>query len=147
MADTSLAYDATCGQASAPRRLGTGGRGSIAAFLLVAVSSGLIDVAAFWLMTATACLPPLLANVVSYCLGGLNSFALNRWITFRGQTGKAGSLAQALRFVLARSLCLVASSLVLAAALVVMPPLAAKIVSAGLTLALAYTLARRLVFR
>jgi putative flippase GtrA len=60
---------------------------------------------------------------------------------------KAGSLDHALRFVLARSLCLLASSLLLTAALLVMPPLAAKVVSAVLTFALTYTLTRRLVFR
>jgi putative flippase GtrA len=148
-----LAHDATRGQVGAHhrpsrlRRLGTGGHASLAAFALVAVASGLIDVAAFWLLTAVACVPPLLANAVSYCLGGLNSFALNRRITFHRQNAKVASLGQALRFVLARGLCLLASSLFLAAALLVMPALPAKAVSAGLTFVLAYTLARRLVFR
>jgi putative flippase GtrA len=120
---------------------------SIAAFALVGAASTLIDVGAFWLLTDAGQLPPLLANAIGYCLGGLNSFALNDGITFRQRGGDARTLRRLARFAAARALCLVASSLFLAAALQLMPPLAAKALAVAMTFLLAYTLASRLVFR
>ena len=116
-------------------------------FALVGASSTAIDVSIFWLLTSRAQLDPLLANVASYSLAAVNSFALNKLLTFRNRKTSRSATQQAGAFVLARLASLVVSSLALAVALQVVPSLAAKLVSIIVTFGLAYTLSSRLVFR
>lgn len=116
-------------------------------FALVGASTTVIDLAVFWLLTELAQLSPLLANVISYSIGAVNSFALNKLLTFRHRAIRRSSAEQFAAFVVVRLVCLALSSLVLALALPFMPSLAAKLVSIVITFAFAYTLSSRLVFR
>jgi len=118
-----------------------------ALFALVGVTSGAIDVGIFWLLITYAPLPPLAANGVSYSLAALNSFILNKRITFRQRRGKRSAAQQALSFLLVRLACLAFSSATLAVALVFLPRLSAKLLSVLFTFLIAYVLHSRLVFR
>ena len=118
-----------------------------ALFALVGASSTAIDVALFWLLIELAQASPLLANAVSYSLGAVNSFLLNKFVTFRNRKTYRDSAEQLAMFVAVRLGCLATSSLVLALALPFMSSLAAKLVSVVVTFVIAYTLSSRLVFR
>jgi putative flippase GtrA len=116
-------------------------------FALVGVSSTAIDVATFWLLVEQAQVPPLLANTFSYSLGAINSFLLNKFITFRGRDTRRGPGAQLALFIVMRLLCLGIASLMLGVALLFMASLPAKLVSIVVTFVVAYALSSRLVFR
>ncbi len=116
-------------------------------FALVGASSTAIDFVLFWLLIELAQAQPLRANAVSYSLAAVNSFLLNKFVTFRHRETRYGSTWQVAAFVLVRSACLVVSSVVLAAALLFLSSLGAKLVSIVVTFFLAYTLSSRLVFR
>jgi putative flippase GtrA len=98
-------------------------------------------------LTGRVQMAPLLANAASYSLAAVNSFVLNRLLTFRNRKTTRSTTEQAGAFVLARLASLVVSSLVLAVALQLVPSLAAKLVSIIVTFGFAYTLSSRLVFR
>jgi putative flippase GtrA len=116
-------------------------------FALVGVANTSIDVCAFWLLTALAQVPPLPANAVSYSLGAINGFVLNRLVTFRHRTMRHGAGVQLTAYVLVRFACLALSTAVLAAALPFMAPVLAKLVSVAVTFVAAYLLSSRVVFR
>ena len=120
---------------------------SPALFALVGVSNTAVDVAVFWVLTEQAHVAPLLANAASYSIGALNSFALNKLITFRDRESRDGSARQMAAFALVKLASLGLSSLVLALALPLAPSLAAKLISIVVTFSFAYALTSRLVFR
>ena len=111
-------------------------------------SSTIIDVGIFWLLIDGWHTPPLLANTVSYSVGAINSFLLNKLITFRDRATLHSPARQLVTFVMVEtSARLAVSSTVLALALPFMSSLAAKAISIVVTFILAYTLSSRLVFR
>jgi putative flippase GtrA len=118
-----------------------------ATFALVGVSSTAIDVAIFWTLVELAQVPPLVANAISYSTGAINSFLLNKFVTFRDRTTCRGSGEQLVLFIAVRLACLAIASLVLAVALRFMPSIPAKLVSIVVTFVVAYALSSRLVFR
>lgn len=120
---------------------------SPALFALVGGVSTVIDVAVFWILLELAQAPALLANAVSYSVGAVNSFLLNKLVTFRHRQTSRSSAQQLAAFVVVRVVCLGVSSLALAVALPFMSSLAAKGVSVVVAFALAYALSSRLVFR
>ena len=116
-------------------------------FALVGASSTAIDVTIFWVLVQLVQVPPLFANAISYSTGAINSFLLNKFVTFRARNTRRGSGEQLALFVVVRIACLVIASLVIALALPFMPSLAAKLVSIVVTFVVAYALSSRLVFR
>jgi putative flippase GtrA len=118
-----------------------------ALFALVGASNTVVDLAVFWFLTEMAQVPPLLANVVSYSLGAVNSFTLNKLLTFRDRDTRRSSMEQLLAFAVVKLVCLSLSSLVLVLTLLFMASVAAKLVSIVVTFVFAYTLNSRLVFR
>ena len=116
-------------------------------FALVSASSAVVDVSMFWLLTRRGQLAPLVANAASYGIAAGNSFILNKLLTFRHRKTRHGAKVQAALFVLARCLCLIVSTLALAAALRLAPSLVAKLMANAVTLGFAYLLSSRLVFR
>ena len=118
-----------------------------ATFALVGVSSTAIDIAIFWALVELVQVPPLLANAISYSTGAINSFLLNKFVTFRDRAARRGSGEQLALFIVVRLVCLAIASLVLAVALHFMPSLPAKLVSIVVTFVVAYALSSWLVFR
>jgi putative flippase GtrA len=118
-----------------------------ALFALVGASSTVIDVGTFLILANLVQIPPLTANAVSYSLGAINSFLLNKHMTFRHRQTTRSTAQQATVFALARLACLAVSPGALATALVFTPALAAKLISIVITFVLAYALSRRIVFR
>jgi putative flippase GtrA len=118
-----------------------------ATFALVGVSSTAIDIAIFWALVELAQVPPLLANAISYSTGAINSFLLNKFVTFRDRATRRRSGEQLALFIVVRLVCLAIASLVLAVALHFMPSLPAKLVSIVVTFVVAYALSSGLVFR
>jgi putative flippase GtrA len=117
-------------------------------FALVGVANTTVDVAAFWILAALLGMPALLANVISFSLGALNSFVLNALVTFRHRTTQRRYSSQRLfAFTVVTLVCLGLSTLVLALALPFLPSLAAKLVSVVATLVCGYALNSWLVFR
>ena len=118
-----------------------------ATFAGVGAVSTVIDVAIFWLLVELAQVPPLVANALGYSVGAVNSFLLNRLVTFRDTSTRRAPDAQLALFIVVRLVCLAIASLVLAVALHFMPSLPAKLVSIVVTFVVAYALSSRLVFR
>ena len=119
-----------------------------ATFALVGASSTAIDVGIFCILVELAHLPPLFANAVSYSVAAINSFFLNKFVTFRDRNRCRDALEEQLAlFILVRGVCLAIGSIVLAIALDFMPSLFAKLVSIVPTFIVAYALSSRLVFR
>lgn len=116
-------------------------------FALVGAANTAVDVSVFLVLTELAQVPPLPANAVSYSLGAVNSFVLNKLLTFRDRETRRSPARQLIAFALVKLLCLALSSAVLALALALVPSLAAKLVSIVVTFVFAYTLSSRLVFR
>jgi len=116
-------------------------------FGLVGAVSTSIDVAVYWLLTGPAHMAPLPANALSYSLAAINSFVLNKLITFRCTEMQSSSILQLAAFAIVRLLCLGISTLVLALSLLLVPSLAAKLASVAVTFFIAYTLSRQLVYR
>jgi putative flippase GtrA len=84
-------------------------------FAIVGVANTVVDVTIFWILQSLLDVPYLLANVVSYSAGTLNSFVLNKTWTF-SETRDEGSLSRQLPiFVVVNLFSLALSSVVLAA--------------------------------
>lgn len=118
-----------------------------ATFAGVGAVSTVIDIAIFWLLVELAQVPPLVANALGYSVGAVNSFLLNRLVTFRATSTRRAPDAQLALFIVVRLVCLAIASLVLVVALHFMPSLPAKLVSIVVTFVVAYALSSRLVFR
>jgi putative flippase GtrA len=120
--------------------------GQLGSFGAVGLANTLVDIAVFWLLTALAGLPPLLANVASFSCGALCSFTLNRTWTFRATGPVDRPVLRAARFVVTTLVALGASTLFLALLLRVMGPMPAKLLSVGMSFGVGFLLQRYWVF-
>ena len=117
-----------------------------ATFGAIGVLNTLIDFLVFWALLDL--MPPLLANVVSFSVGAINSFVLNTVVTFRDRKANPRlSPRRALGFASVTLGCLALSSGTLFLLLHVLPVLYAKAVSTIATFAAGYILNDRLVFK
>ncbi|OLP53252.1 hypothetical protein BJF92_00310 [Rhizobium rhizosphaerae] len=115
-------------------------------FAFVGVLNTAVDVLAFaglvWLGLA-----PLLANLLSFSLGAVNSLVLNKSLTFRG-TGARYSLRLVARFAAVTALSLAVSQASLAAMIALgLSEIAAKLVSVVFTFAIGFGLNKFVTFR
>ena len=69
--------------------------GHMVKFALVGVVNTAVDVGLFWVLQAVLGVPYLIANVISYSAGTLNSFVLNKVWTF-AETRHGGVVRQQL---------------------------------------------------
>jgi len=117
-------------------------------FALVGVLNTLIDVGLFTTLTAGLGLTPAWANIPSYAAGVLVSFTLNRRWTF-GRTGGDAALVagEFSRFLAVNLAGLLLSTALVAIFALVLPPLAAKLVSLPASFAWNFLLSRGFVFR
>lgn len=116
-------------------------------FALVGVANSAIDFVAFCALIWLGVLPPLLANVVSFGLGAVNSYVMNGLVTF----GRPGlRLASARRFgmfALVTAICLALSTAILSLALSVTVAPVAKLASIAGVVVVGFLLNRTLVYR
>ena len=117
-------------------------------FALVGALNTVVDVALFSALVAGLGLLPAWANVLSYGSGVLVSFTLNRRWTFRRSGGTpAAVMAELSRFIAVNLAGLLISTALVAAFVMVLPPLAAKLLSLPFSFAWNFLLSRGFVFR
>ncbi len=119
----------------------------VAIFGAVGLANTAVDFVAFILLTQAAGISPLLANVASFSLGAINSYILNRLVTFADAAAPLSSPGAMLRFAAVTAVGLVVSSLALAAGLALsLGEIPAKAASIAVTFATGFVLSRAFVF-
>jgi putative flippase GtrA len=117
----------------------------LARFAVVGGMNTAIDALLFFSLTATTSMAPVIANVISYSAGMLNSYFLNRSWTFRGGLG-VRHREQFLRFAFFNLLTLGASSAIVWQAVPRWGLVNGKIAALIATFALGYLVNRIFVF-
>jgi len=120
---------------------GNGDLGALVRFATVGACTTALDAMLFLALTASGA-PPALANIASYSCGIALAYVLNRRWTFRSE----GGLVRAARFYLLMFAGLLLSTVIVTALSMLLPPLAAKLVSVPIVFAYNYTASRRWVF-
>ena len=115
-------------------------------FGVTGVFNTLVDVALFMLLVHVMNTAPALANVVSYSVGILSSFALNSSWTFKAGFGP-GTAQRLAVFVGVNLTALALSTGIVAVAAPFTSPLIAKLISLPVTYLWNFVLSRKLVFR
>ena len=105
-----------------------------------------LDVGLFALLAATTDINIALINVASYSCGVLTSFFLNRYWTFADAAGGRGR-NQFLQFVLANMASALLSTVLVERLALILPAIAAKIISLPPIFAFNFAVARFVVFR
>lgn len=117
-----------------------------ALFALVGLINTAVDVAAFSVLVWFG-VAPLLANLVSFSLGAVNSLVLNKALTFRG-TGARYSPRLVASFAVVTLLSLAVSQASLAAMIALgLSDIAAKLVSVLFTFVIGFGLNKFVTFR
>ncbi|OLP58291.1 hypothetical protein BJF93_06670 [Xaviernesmea oryzae] len=115
-------------------------------FALVGVVNTAVDIAAFAGLVFFG-LAPLMANLISFSLGALNSLVLNKTLTFRG-TGARYSLRLVASFAVVTLVALTISQLSLAGMIALgQGHMTAKLVSVVFTFAVSFVLNKFITFR
>jgi putative flippase GtrA len=105
------------------------------------------DLVVFLLLTADLQMPPEIANVASYTVGILVSFALNKNFTFRTSRHALRPSTQLVRFIAINLVSLLGSTSVIWLLSNVVSPVAAKIVTIPLVIAWGFLSTQGLVFQ
>lgn len=116
-------------------------------FGVVGIVNTVLDLAVFWLLAGVLSTPILIANTLSYSVGALNSFALNRVWTFRGVAFRRGAAVQLPLFMLVSLVGLVVANLTLWLFAQALPVMVAKVVSVAVTFGWNFFASKGLVFR
>lgn len=116
-------------------------------FAVIGLVTTTLDLVLFSLLAAGAGVPAVAANVVSYSCGIVTSFVLNRSWTFGVARDAPGVRRHATRFLASNIAGLLLSSVLVGLLVLVLPDVAAKIVSVPLVFVWNYGLARFWVFR
>jgi putative flippase GtrA len=115
-------------------------------FGLVGVLNTGVDIAVFAALIGLTAMPVMLANVVSYSAGALNSYFMNGRVTYRSRKVRLASWRRVGRFALVNLACLLVSLVALAALMMVLPPIVAKLGSVVATFAFGYVLSSLVVY-
>jgi putative flippase GtrA len=116
-------------------------------FGVVGIVNTVLDLAVFWLLAGVFSMPILIANTLSYSVGALNSFVLNRLWTFRGVAFRRGAALQLPLFMLVSLVGLVVANLTLWLFAQALPVMVAKVVSVAVTFVWNFFASKVLVFR
>jgi len=116
-------------------------------FCVVGLANTAVDFGVFLSLVHLGGISPLLANVISYCLAVLNSYAMNMTWTFRELVDEDATSRTFMRFASVNTLGLAISSLVILIARPFFAIEVAKILSVLCTLAWNFLGTRILVFR
>ena len=127
---------------------GAGWRGLLRplTFALVGLANTAVDFGVFLALTRLLGVAPLLASAVGFLVGSVHSYLANGLLTFRDRGARLASASRVLRFAGVTAACLGVSTVVMAAALLALPDVAAKAVSVLGTFAAGYWLNSRLVY-
>lgn len=113
-------------------------------FALVGSINTAVDLALFTSLTGFLAMQPDRANAISYGIGIVTSFILNRSWTFQDVRG--GIAEQFTRFTVVSLASLLLSTMIVAGLASVMPPLVAKFLSLPIMFLWSYSMTRRFVF-
>jgi putative flippase GtrA len=113
---------------------------------MVGVVNTLVDIGLFALLFYQAQLHLLVANSISYSIGVLNSFVLNKWWTFDDSTAWSSSLPRIVLFAGFNVLGLAWTNLIIWLLAQVLPALAAKCGAVAAVFAWNYWTSHRFVF-
>jgi putative flippase GtrA len=116
-------------------------------FATVGLITTALDIILFGLLAVTVGIPAVVANSVSYSCGVVTSFLLNRYWTFSAKAREGRVLRHGLRFLVTHVAGLVLSSVLVALLVLVLPPVAAKIISVPLVFIWNYLVSRLWVFK
>ncbi len=115
-------------------------------FAAVGVVNTAVDFGGFLALTRLLDTGPVAASAVGFLAGSAHSYVANGLLTFGDRGARLASASRVLRFAAVTAACLGVSTLAIAAALLVMPDVAAKAVSVLATFAAGYWLNHRLVY-
>jgi putative flippase GtrA len=121
--------------------------GALLRFAVVGLITTILDVVLFSVFAVAAGFPPVAANIGSYSCGIATSFLLNRFWTFSANATESRMLHHGMRFLASNVAGLALSSLLVALLVLVLPPVAAKIISVPLVFIWNYLVSRLWVFR
>jgi putative flippase GtrA len=113
-----------------------------------AINTG-VDAGLYWVLTRHAGVEILLASTLSFVAGTVNSFLMNRTLTFGSTSGRLEAVRQYGRFLIASSLVLALHQINLLTLHYGfgLPDLAAKFIGIGAGVVLGFLLNRHWVFR
>jgi len=114
-------------------------------FAAIGVVNTILDCLTFFVLIYYG-VAPIIANIVSFSVGALNSFILNASITFANRGSHFFSISHAARFFVVTIICLASSTIGLAVSLFLFPVVIAKAFSVALSFILGYALNSRYVF-
>jgi putative flippase GtrA len=118
---------------------------SAAQFGTVSVIAASVDVAVFSTLIALTRLPPAGVNPFSFGCGFVAGFALNRFWVFRRSGGDPS--VQLVKFAAVNAASLVISTIAVGALAMMMPAIAAKLLSLPITFGWNFVMSRSWVFR
>jgi putative flippase GtrA len=116
-------------------------------FAAIGLVTTALDLVLFSLLAVGAGVPAVAANIVSYSCGIVTSFVLNRSWTFGVARDTPGAGRHAVRFAASNIAGLLLSSTLVGLLVLVLPDVAAKVISVPLVFVWNYALARFWVFR
>lgn len=119
----------------------------IVRFAFVGAITTVLDISVFATLVHEAGLPAYLANICSYSMGIVLSFALNRALTFNDKSSGSAMARRFAGFAAVYLVALVLSTALVASFNLLMPEVAAKIVSVPLVFLWSYAAMRFFVFR
>lgn len=102
-------------------------------FAIVGCLNTFVDVAAFWLLSSQMQMPILLANTLSYSLGIINSYSINKLWTFRNTAYQDSPINQLPKFILISLGALCISNIIVWIVVIFLQPLWAKLIATAIT--------------
>jgi len=118
----------------------------IARFAVVGLINTGIDLAVFSIAFYWLGLNLIVANTIAYSVATINSYLMNKYWTFAGQSAPEVSTSEFTRFVLFNLGGLVLSNLAVFIFAKFVPPIVAKLGAVGITFVWNYLTIRRFVF-
>lgn len=115
-------------------------------FAAVGVANTAVDFGVFLALTRMVGIEPVVASALGFLTGSAHSYVANGLLTFGDRGARLASTARVLRFAVVTALCLGVSVAAIAAALPLLPDIAAKGVSIFATFAAGYLLNGRFVY-
>lgn len=116
-------------------------------FAIVGCLNTLVDVAAFWLLSSQTQMPILLANTLSYSLGIINSYSMNKLWTFRNTAYQDSPIKQLPKFILINLWVLCISNIIVWVVVIFLQPLLAKIIATTVTFWWNFGASKKWVYR
>jgi putative flippase GtrA len=118
----------------------------VALYALVGIANTAVDFLVYLALTRMLDIGPMAANAAGFMAGALHSYVANGKLTFRDRMQPLLSAGTAVRFAGVTATCLSVSTATIAAALTVLPDVAAKAIALVVTLVVGCWLNGALVY-